>query len=131
MKIAIPDNNGEVNQHFGRSTGFSIIDIDNQNSVTNIETVSAAGLQHQHEGIADFLKKQGVEIVIVGGIGQGAISGLESQGLRVLFGASGPVKDVAESFADGRFVSRRTVCSHHGNHHGGGHDLNHNDCGHN
>ncbi|WP_418790657.1 NifB/NifX family molybdenum-iron cluster-binding protein [Phosphitispora sp. TUW77] len=120
MKIAIPDNNGEVNQHFGQSRSFSLIEIDNSNHVIDINTVSTAGLQHMHEGIADFLKNQGVEIVIVGGIGKGAIDGLESRGLKVLFGASGLVKDTAEAFAEGRFVSKRTVCSHQGeNHHHG------------
>ncbi len=117
MKIAIPDNNGEVNQHFGQSRSFSIIEIDNNSQVIDIKTVSAAGLQHQHEGIADFLRNQGVEVVIVGGIGQGAIDGLESRGLKVLFGASGSVKDTAEAFAEGRFISKRTVCNHHGAHH--------------
>ncbi len=116
MKIAIPDDNGQVNQHFGQSRSFSIIEIDNGNQVVGINTVSASGLQHQHEGIADFLKNQDVEVVIVGGIGQGAISGLESRGLKVLFGAAGPVKDAAEAFAEGKFVSKRTVCSHHGEH---------------
>ncbi len=124
MKIAIPDNNGEVNQHFGQSTSFSTIEIDNSNQISKVDTVSTTGLQHKHEGIADFLKGLGVEVVIVGGIGQGAIDGLESRGLKVLFGAKGAVKDVAETFAQGKLVSKRTVCSHHGHHHG---DHNHGD----
>ncbi|PKM83127.1 MAG: diguanylate cyclase [Firmicutes bacterium HGW-Firmicutes-14] len=132
MKIAIPDNQGEVNQHFGQSRSFAIIEIDSNNAVTGIETVSAAGLQHRHEGIAELLKQQGVEVVIVGGIGQGALEGLESAGLKVLFGASGPVKGIAESFARGQFVSSRKVCSHHhGGHHGDHHQQRHgHQCGH-
>ncbi|PKM48004.1 MAG: diguanylate cyclase [Firmicutes bacterium HGW-Firmicutes-8] len=117
MKIAIPDNHGEVNQHFGQSTSFAIIEIDGDNRIACIDTVSAVGLQHMHEGLAEMLKKQGVGVVIVGGIGQGAIDGLESQGLKVLFGASGSVKDVAETFARGEFVSRRVACNHHGGYH--------------
>ncbi len=113
MKIAVPNNNGEVNQHFGQSQSFAVIDIDS-NSVTE---VSAAGLQHKHEGLAGLLKEQGVEVVIVGGIGAGALQSLESQGIKVLFGASGPIKEVAETFARGEFVSHRTVCNHDGGHH--------------
>lgn len=116
MKIAIPENQGMVNQHFGQSRSFAVIKIDGS-QVQEVETISADGLQHRHEGLADFLKNNGVETVVVGGIGQGAIDGLESRGLNVFFGAAGPIKDVAESFARGAFVSKRTVCSHHGDDH--------------
>lgn len=117
MRIAIPENNGEVNQHFGQSKSFAVIEIDENKNIISFETVPAAGLQHQHEGIAQFLKGKGVETVIVGGIGPGAIQGLEAQGLNVLFGAGGPIKEVAETFAKGKFVSERKVCNHHGDHH--------------
>lgn len=115
MRIAIPENNGEVNQHFGQSKSFSIIKIDEKQNIHVLESVSAIGLQNRHEGLADLLQKQEVEVVIVGGIGQGAIDGLSSRGLKVLFGASGSVLDVAEAFAKGKFISKRSICNHHSN----------------
>ena len=117
MRIAIPDNNGEVNQHYGQSKVFSIINIENDQNVVLADSVSTQDLQHNHTGLAEFLKRQGVEVVIVGGIGQGAVAGLEECGLKVLFGASGSVKSVAETFAKGEFVYERVMCSHHGDHH--------------
>lgn len=129
MKIAIPENCGEVNQHFGQSRNFAIVEISSNNQVTGVETVSAAGLQHSHDGLAGLLKKEGVEVVIVGGIGPGALEALESQGFKVLFGASGAVKDVAESFAKGQFISKRTLCNHDGGHHHH-HHHHHGSCGH-
>lgn len=124
MKIAIPENQGQVNQHFGQSKSFAIVEIGQNNQVTNVQEVSAEGLQHAHEGLAGLLKGQDVETVIVGGIGAGAVQALEAEGLKVLFGASGPVKEVAESFARGEFVSERKMCNHQGgghhHHHGGG-----------
>ena len=116
MKVAIPSNNGEVNRHFGRSQSFTIVSIED-NNVVNMEEVSAAGLQHMHEGLAGLLKTHGVEVVIVGGIGPGALQSLESLGMQVLFGAGGSIKDVAETFARGEFVSTESVCNHHGGHH--------------
>ena len=124
MKIAIPNNNGEVNQHFGQSQFFSVIELDS-NNIVNVEDLQASGLQHQHEGLAGFLKDQGVETVIVGGIGAGAVQALEAAGLKVLFGASGPIKDVAETFARGEFISKRKMCSHHGGHHHHGGSCSH------
>lgn len=128
MKIAIPENQGQVNPHFGQSKSFAIIEIDQNNQVTSVQEVSATGLQHQHEGLAGLLKGQNVETVIVGGIGAGAVQALESKGLKVLFGASGPVKTVAESFARGEFVSVRTMCNHHGKGH---HHHHEGECSHN
>lgn len=125
MKIAIPENAGDVNQHFGQSRSFAIIEIDENKKVTGVETVSTVGLEHQHAGIAKFLKGQGVETVIVGGIGPGAIEGLEAQGLNILFGAAGTIKEVAETYANGEFVSDKKVCGHHhGDHHGHHHHEN-------
>ena len=46
-------------------------------NVVFLDSVSTLGLEHSHEGLADLLKKQNVEVVIVGGIGQGAIDGLK------------------------------------------------------
>jgi len=117
MRIAIPDNNGEVNQHYGQSKFFSIIDIENNKNIVMVDTISTQELQHNHTGLAEILKSQGVEAVIVGGIGQGAVEGLEACGLKVLFGASGPVKIVAQAFASGAFVSKRVMCNHHGQDH--------------
>ena len=117
MKIAIPENAGEVNQHFGQSRSFAIIEIDENKKIAGVETVPTAGLQHQHAGIAQFLKGRGVETVIVGGIGPGAIEGLEDQGLNILFGAAGTIKEVAETYATGQFISDRKVCGHHHEHH--------------
>lgn len=121
MRIAIPDNNGEVNQHYGQSKLFSIIDIEDNQNIILLDSVSTDALQHNHGGLAEFLKRQGVEVVIVGGIGAGAVAGLEECGLKVLFGASGPVRSVAESFAKGKFISKRVMCDHHG----GGHHHHH------
>ena len=125
MRIAIPDNNGEVNQHYGQSKVFSIIDIENDQNIVLADSVSTQDLQHNHTGLAEFLKRQGVEVVIVGGIGQGAVAGLEEYGLKVLFGASGSVKSVAETFAKGEFVSKRVMCNHHGEGHHHHHHHHH------
>lgn len=66
--------------------------IEEKQNIHVLDSVSAAGIQHRHEGLADLLQKQEVEVVIVGGIGQGAIDGLSSRGLKVLYGASGSIK---------------------------------------
>ncbi len=111
-KIAIPSTGPMVNAHFGRSQAFTIFEIV-AGKVTGVEVLDATGFEHQHAGIAQLLKSKGVETVIAGGIGGGAIDGLEASGLEVLRGASGSVREVASAYADGSLVTTDGVCEHH------------------
>lgn len=112
MKIAMPELGGEVNQHFGRSNTFAVIEIEN-GQVVNVETISASGLEHNHGGIAGLLKAKGVETVITGGVGQGMFDALQQSGFEVIRGASGTIKAVAEAYAGGKLVSKGEICNHH------------------
>jgi len=116
MKIAVPNDRGRVNQHFGRSEEFVIMEMDGD-TIKNRHTVSAAQLQHNHEGLAGLLKNEGVEAVILGGIGPYALQALQAQGFNVVTGISGDVDEVAREYARGNLVSREVVCDHN---HGGG-----------
>ena len=116
MKIAIPNNGSMVNQHFGMSESFIIATIEDK-KIINIEEISAKELSHQHQGLADLLVKQGATIVITGGIGGGAISGLQLNGLEVIKGASGEYKKVIEEYINGTLENKDITCNHHGEHH--------------
>ncbi|MFZ5649039.1 MAG: NifB/NifX family molybdenum-iron cluster-binding protein [Bacillota bacterium] len=140
MKIAVPNNNGKVNQHFGRSLEFAVVEVEGQRVVKQW-AVSAESLQHNHGGLADLLSGQGVEAVVVGGIGPFALQALEQKGLKVITGASGDIREVAEQYARGELVSEGVACGQHHHDHGGhnhghgchhhGHDHRHGHCGHN
>ena len=116
MKIAIPNNGDMVNQHFGMSKSFVIVTVEDK-KIVNVEEVSAAELAHQHKGLADLLVKQGATIVITGGIGAGAIEGLQQNGLEIVKGATGDYKKVVESYINGTLENKDVVCNHHGEHH--------------
>ena len=116
MKIAVPNNESMVNQHFGMSKSFAIVTVEN-NKITNVEEVSSVQLQHEHEGLAKMLKQNGVEIVMTGGIGQGAIDGLKMNGLQVIRGVSGEYIKVIEEYINGKIEDKNINCNHHGEHH--------------
>ncbi|MCB2293491.1 diguanylate cyclase [Clostridium algoriphilum] len=116
MKIAIPNNGNMVNQHFGMSKSFVIATIEDK-KIVNIEEVSAVELAHQHEGLANLLAKNGATVVITGGIGGGAISGLKQNGLEVITGASGEYKQVIEEYINGTLTDKHVTCNHTGEHH--------------
>ena len=116
MKIALPNNGNMVNQHFGMSKSFVVATIEDK-KILNIEEISAETLSHQHQGLADLLVKQGATVVITGGIGGGALSGLQQNGLEVIKGASGEYKKVIEEYINGTLEDKDVTCNHHGEHH--------------
>ena len=119
-KIAIPTNGKALDPHFGRAAGFTVFEIEDKEA-RFVELLSATGLEHQHEGLANMFKRNGVEVLVCGGIGGGMINGLNAVGLQVVSGASGNIVDVAKSYAEGNLVSTGSVCQHHdhGHDHGG------------
>lgn len=112
MKIAIPEENGAVNQHFGKSTMFSIVEVED-GDIKNTETISVLVLQHQHLGLAQFLKSHGVDTIILGGIGAGAMQALQDMGLKVVCGASGPVNQIVAMYLNGQLADKPVLCNCH------------------
>ena len=110
MKIAVPHENGEVFQHFGHASEFKIYTDEGKTLTSEIvrpEDVS-------HEAVAAFLKKQGVDILICGGIGEGARQALEAEHILLCSSVSGKADEVVESFLEGslEFTSAAS-CDHH------------------
>lgn len=115
MKIAIPNNGDMINQHFGKSESFIIASIEDK-KIIEIEKISAVEFAHQHQGLSELLVKHGTNVVITGGIGNGALSGLQQNGLKVIKGASGQYTKVIEEYINGKLEDKNVVCNHHGEH---------------
>lgn len=121
MKIAMPNDGKNINQHFGRSKSFVIITIDN-NSITDVLEISTENFQHQHETLADLLAHHGVTVVVTGGIGGGAMSKLKEKEFEVITGAGGDYIDIATSYMNGTLEDQNAACAGHGEgHHKEGH----------
>lgn len=132
MRIAFPNENGQINQHFGRSREFAVLEVENRRIVSE-KVVSAETFRHDHQGLADLLAGEKAEVVVVGGIGPYALEALEQKGLKVIAGISGDIRAAAEKCARGELVSTGAVCGHHHHSHGHGHhsqgDGHHCHCG--
>ncbi|RIV17620.1 diguanylate cyclase [Alicyclobacillaceae bacterium I2511] len=116
-QIAIPSHGDQLDAHFGRAQAFTVFEIVG-NEAHSVGTLSAQGLQHQHEGLADMFKRNGIEVLICGGIGEGMIVSLNQAGLDLITGASGQVNEVAQLYAKGTLISSNTSCQEHGHEHG-------------
>lgn len=119
MKLAVTYENGNVFQHFGRTEFFKIYTIEN-GTVTDSFVTDTHGASHH--ALADFLKEQGADAVICGGLGQGMINALSQCGISVFAGACGDADAAVSAFLAGQLGAAESgTCSCHEH----GHDHDH------
>ena len=109
MKIAVPtDNPGGLSatrsDHFGHCDLFTLLDIENGEVVA---TKTHANIAHEAGGCmvpVKVLAEQGVEAIIVGGMGARPLAGFAEEGITVYFAHKqqfSTVEDVAHAFVAG------------------------------
>lgn len=125
MKIAIPVENGQLNSHFGASRQFCLFEVDdNNNTIMRSETMEAP--EHKPGLFPVWLREQGAQVVIAGGIGQRALAIFAHHGIRVVAGqANGSAESLVAAFLAGKLGEPPTACLHHHDHHGHDHGHGH------
>ncbi len=113
MKIAVACEGTEVAQHFGHCEQFSVFEV-SDGKVMSKEQVRNPG--HRPGFLPVFLHDMGIEVIISGGMGGGAIEIFNEKGIEVCTGASGSAERVAVSFAKGELSSTGSVCHEHAHH---------------
>lgn len=113
MKIAVASENGMVTEHFGHCQGFIIFDTEN-NQIIKKETVENPG--HRPGFLPNFLNDMGVNVIISGGMGNGAIDIFNEKDIEVIVGASGNSKTAVENYLKGSLKSTGSVCHEHKHH---------------
>jgi predicted Fe-Mo cluster-binding NifX family protein len=113
LKIAVASDNGMVTQHFGHCEGFMVFDAEN-GQIVKSEVVASPG--HRPGFLPVFLSDLGVNVIISGGMGGGAIDIFNEKGIEVVIGASGEAKEVVEAYLSGNLTSTGSVCKEHQHH---------------
>ncbi|MCZ7664436.1 MAG: DUF134 domain-containing protein [Thermoleophilia bacterium] len=117
MIIAVPYVDGQVNGHFGRTQTFLVAQA-REGEVVGSAVYSVEGLQHNHGGLAGFLKSRGVDVVLAGGMGEPMQQALKAAGFELLCGVSGTATEAVEAYLRGELVPSEATCGHHhGEHH--------------
>lgn len=138
MKIVLPTNqDGSLCEHFGQSRLYQVYEIINNEIIKENSLVYALSTCGCKSNIGKELVNSGVEIAIVGGIGEGALDNLTSAGLQVIRGCSGACEDLALAYIAGTLKDNGKTCNHHNHEHIGGrcgdhhnHDINSHSCNH-
>lgn len=110
IKIAVASENNMVTEHFGHCESFMIFDADN-GEIVKSETIANPG--HKPGFLPNFLNDMGVNVIISGGMGGGAIDIFNEKGIEVIVGARGASKEAAQSYLQGELKSTGSVCHEH------------------
>ncbi|MBQ1396716.1 MAG: NifB/NifX family molybdenum-iron cluster-binding protein, partial [Eubacterium sp.] len=86
MRIAVTYDNGQVFQHFGHTEFFKVYEVED-GKVVSSEIVGSDG--SGHGALAGLLAGKGIDVLICGGIGGGAVQALTEQGIELCAGTSG------------------------------------------
>ncbi len=119
MKIAVTYDEGNIFQHFGKTESFKVYEVQ-ENQIVSSEVISSGGAGHG--ALAGLLSGQSADVLICGGIGEGARQALAEAGIEVCAGAQGDCDRAVEAYLKGELKPSDASCDHH---HEEGHDCGH------
>lgn len=125
MKIAIPIENGRLHGHFGGCRQFALVETDPDKKLA-LRTDMVSAPEHQPGLFPRWLREQGVQVVIAGGIGRRALANFAHHGIAVRAGmADAPVAALVDAYLKGELTVTPAGCDHHGHHHHHDHSHDH------
>lgn len=110
MKIAVTYDNGNIFQHFGRTEFFKVYEVEDSKVISS-EVIGSNGTGHG--ALAGLLAEQSVDVLICGGIGDGAQNALSEAGVELCAGAQGDCDAAVEAYLKGELISTGVNCDHH------------------
>lgn len=113
MKIAVASEGKIVTEHFGHCKGFAIFETEN-NRIKNKEFIPNPG--HKPGFLPVFLHEKGVDVIISGGMGGGAVDIFNEKGIEVIVGTSGEVEKAVDDYLHGKLKSTGSICHEHDYH---------------
>ena len=110
MRIAVTYDNGEIFQHFGHTESFKLYDVEDDD-VLSSEVFATNG--SGHDALAGLLEEHDIDVLICGGLGDGAMNALTSAGIEVVAGVDGSADKAVKAYIKGELVSTGVNCDHH------------------
>jgi len=112
MRIAIPTTDGKLSMHFGHCKEFAILDVDEE-AKTILDTRSAVPPAHEPGVLPRWLREQGADVIIAGGMGQRAQDLFAQSGIEVIVGAppQSP-EEIGSAHLAGTLEAGQNVCDH-------------------
>lgn len=129
MKIAVPTRNGKVDDHFGHCDHYTIYTVEHKQIISREELPSPQGCGCK-SGIAADLQQMGVEVMLAGSMGAGALNKLQACGIKVVRGCMGDIESVVNGYLLGFVLDSGIGCAGHGEDHECGNHSHEHECAH-
>jgi predicted Fe-Mo cluster-binding NifX family protein len=113
MKIAVASEKDMVTEHFGHCENFNVYVVED-NKVISSESIPNPG--HRPGFLPNFLNDLGVNVIIAGGMGGGAIEIFNEKGIEIFTGVQGLANDAVENYIKGLLTSTGSICHEHAHH---------------
>ena len=110
MKIAVAAMGNTVAGHFGHCENFIFFDTAD-GAITAVNSVPNPG--HRPGFLPNFLADRGVEAIIAGGMGGGAVEIFNERNVEVIVGAQGDARSAVEAYLRGELESTGSICHEH------------------
>ena len=107
MKIAISTEGDLVSAHFGRCPSFTLLEIEGDKLV-NKQVIDNPG--HEPGFLPQFLKEQGVECIIAGGMGGRATQLFDQVSIKTIVGVMGTIQNVIDQLLKGTLKGGESLC---------------------
>ncbi len=109
-RIAVASEGSNVTMHFGHCSNFNLYDTEDGKIVAE---QSVANPGHKPGFLPNFLHDLGVNVIVSGGMGGGAIDIFESHGIEIILGASGDARANVEAYLQGNLKNAGSACEAH------------------
>ena len=110
IKIAVASEQNLVTGHFGHCQNFNIFDTED-GKIVKKESIANPG--HKPGFLPNFLNDLGVNVIISGGMGGGAVDIFNSHKIEVILGATGDAEEAVNAYLKGELKSTGSICHEH------------------
>ncbi len=110
MKIAVASTGLQISEHFGHCDNFNIYETVS-GTIQGKTVIPNPG--HKPGFLPNFLGDLGVEVIIAGGMGGGAVEIFNSRNIEVVVGARGSAREAVEHYLKGNLTTGGSVCHKH------------------
>ena len=113
MKIALPSRGNQVDGHFGHCEYFTVYTIDDNNTILSEERIDPPAGCGCKSNIVSILAEMGVNVMLAGNMGGGAVNVIQAHGIKVYRGCTGELRKVVEDWLAGKVNDSGMGCEAH------------------
>jgi predicted Fe-Mo cluster-binding NifX family protein len=110
-----------VAHHFGRCPHYAFVEVEDGEIQGAEVRPNPFFERHTPGAVPDFIREQGVDVMLTGGMGRRAIALFQQYGIETCTGAAGTVEESVRRYLAGELAGAAPCADHvHGEHHHGG-----------